>query len=67
MSEKLSRTEKLAKKYMYIATKKPLFFYAFLLLGTALFLWLTLTTNIDTANGKRTLFEMIFVNAGRGL
>ena len=59
--------EKFAKKYIYIATKKPVFFYAFLLCGIALFLWLTLTTNIDTTEGKRTLFEIIFINAGKGL
>jgi len=59
--------EKFAKKYIYIATKKPIFFYLFLFVGVALFCWLTLTTNIDTTEGKRTLFEIIFINAGKGL
>jgi len=66
-SNKLSKSEIFAKKYIYIATKKPVFFYTFLFLGAALFLWLTFTTNIDTADGKRTLFEIIFINAGKGL
>ena len=63
----LSKSERFTKKYIYIATKKPLFFYLFLLVGVVLFCWLTLTTSIDTTDGKRTLFEIIFINAGKGL
>jgi hypothetical protein len=44
------------QKYMLWATKKPLFFYSFLLAGVALFLWLTLTTQIETDEGTQTLF-----------
>lgn len=62
------RKKSFGQKYIYITTKKPLFFYAFLLLGIALFNWLTLTTRIDTADGSsQTLFYMIFVRAGKGL
>ncbi|MDR0948388.1 MAG: hypothetical protein LBM69_02575 [Lachnospiraceae bacterium] len=56
-----------AQKYMLWTTKKPLFFYTFLLLGTALFLWLALTTQIETDEGTQTLLYMIFVRAGNGL
>jgi len=50
---------------MYIVTKKPLFFYGFLCLGVALFLYLTLTTKIETAHGVRNLLYVIFVRAGK--
>jgi len=53
--------------FMLLAAKKPLFFYVFLLVGVALFLWLTLTTYIDTANGSQTLFYIIFARAGKAL
>jgi hypothetical protein len=56
-----------AQKYILWATKKPLFFYTFLLAGVALFLWLTLTTRIETTDGTRTLFNLIFAQAGKGL
>ena len=62
----LKRTA-ITRRYIYWVTKKPLFFYAFLLLGTALFLWLTLTTRISASDGDMTLFNMIFAKAGRGL
>jgi len=52
---------------MLIATKKPLFFYTILLMGVALFLWLTLTTYIDTVDGGQSLFYIIFAKAGKGL
>jgi hypothetical protein len=54
-------------RYLRLATKKPLFFYSVLLLGTALFLYLTLTTRIDTDNGSYSLLHMIFIKAGKGL
>ena len=56
-----------AERYMYIVTKKPLFFYGFLCFGVALFLYLTLTTKIETADGVRSLLYIIFVKAGKGL
>jgi prolipoprotein diacylglyceryltransferase len=56
-----------AQKYILWTTKKPLFFYSFLLAGTALFLWLTLTTRIETDKGLQTLLYLIFVRAGNGL
>jgi prolipoprotein diacylglyceryltransferase len=56
-----------AQKYVLWATKKPLFFYVFLLAGVTLFLWLTLTTQIETSDGTQTLFYLIFVRAGKGL
>jgi hypothetical protein len=56
-----------AQKYMLWATKKPLFFYSFLLAGVALFLWLTLTTQIETDEGTQTLLRLIFVRAGKGI
>jgi len=61
--KKKSATE----KYMYVVTKKPLFFYCFLCFGIALFLFLTLTTKIETADGARSLLYVIFVKAGKGL
>lgn len=54
-------------RYLHIATKKPLFFYSVLLFGVALFLYLTLSTKLETDTGMQTLFRMIFVQAGRGL
>jgi len=56
-----------AQKYMLLATKKPLLFYTFLLIGAALFLWLTWTTKIETADGTRRLFGLIFARAGKSL
>jgi len=55
------------RRYMYIATKMPWVFYGILLFGVALFLYLTLSTTIETEEGVRTLFHIIFVRAGRGL
>lgn len=54
-------------RYLHIATKKPLFYYGVLLFGVALFLYLTLSTMIETDSGTQTLFHMIFIRAGRGL
>jgi hypothetical protein len=54
-------------RYNDIATKKPWLFYSVLLLGITLFLFLTLTTTIETDAGSQTLFHIIFVRAGRGL
>ena len=55
------------EKFMHFATKSPWFFYGFLAMGVVLFLWLTLTTHIETTDGPQTLFYTIFVRAGRGL
>jgi len=55
------------EKFMHLATKKSWFFYGFMVAGIALFLWLTLTTQIETAEGTQTLLYIIFVRAGRGL
>jgi hypothetical protein len=52
---------------MLLATKKPIIFYSFLLVGVALFLWLTMTTEIKTAEGMVSLFYLIFAQAGKGL
>jgi len=57
----------LAQKYMNIATKKPLVFYGFLAIGVALFLWLTLSMQISTADGSHSLFYVIFVQAGKSI
>ena len=57
----------LVTKYIYMATKKPILFCSFLALGVALFLYLTLTTLIETTDGVKTLFWLIFTRAGRGL
>jgi hypothetical protein len=54
-------------KLMRTAVKKPLLFYSFLALGITVFLYLTLTTHIETSDGTKTLLWMIFVKAGRGL
>lgn len=54
-------------RYLHLVTKKPWLFYGVLLLGIALFLYLTLSTHIGTDMGDETLFHMIFVRAGRGL
>ena len=54
-------------RYLHLATKKPWFFYSVLLFGVALFLYLALTTKIETEAGIQTLFHMIFVRAGKGL
>lgn len=54
-------------RYTHLATKKPWFFYGVLLFGVALFLYLTLTIQIETDAGSETLFQIIFVRAGRGL
>jgi len=54
-------------RYLHLATKKPWFFYSVLLFGVALFLFLTLTTKIETESGIQTLFHIIFVRAGKGL
>lgn len=63
----LLKKQTFAHRYLFYATKKPLFFYSFLLLGVAIFLYLTLTTYIETIDGSHTLFYIIFVNAGCGL
>jgi len=54
-------------KYMLLATRNPWFFYVFLLTGVVMFLWLTLTTQVETADGTQTLFYLIFARAGKGL
>jgi hypothetical protein len=54
-------------QFMRIAVKKPLLFYSFLALGITVFLYLTLSTRIETSEGTKTLLWMIFVKAGRGL
>ena len=54
-------------RYLHLATKKPWFFYSVLFFGVALFLYLTLTTKIETEAGVQTLFHIIFVRAGKGL
>lgn len=54
-------------RYLRLATGKPWFFYGMLLLGAALFLYLTLTANIETDAGSQTLFYIIFARAGKGL
>ena len=54
-------------RYLHLATKKPWFFYGILIFGVALFLYLTLTTAIETDMGSQTLFHIIFVRAGNGL
>jgi hypothetical protein len=61
------RKKTAAVKYMHIATKKPLLFYSFLALGITIFLYLAMTTRIETTDGSKTLLWMIFVKAGRGL
>lgn len=61
------KKKSLGARYLHVATKKPWLFYSVLLFGVALFLYLTLTTTIDTDTGSRTLLYMIFVRAGRGL
>lgn len=53
--------------YLHFATKKPGLFYSVLLLGIALFLYLTLNTRIETETGSKTLLHIIFVQAGKGL
>ncbi len=53
--------------YLHFATKKPGLFYSVLLLGIALFLYLTLITRIETETGSKTLLHIIFVQAGKGL
>ena len=67
--KKLNRPKKrsLAARYLHLATKNPWFFYGVLLFGIALFLFLTLTTKIETKSGVQTLFHLIFVRAGKGI
>lgn len=57
----------LVTKCIYITTKKTIPFYSFLALGLALFFYLTLTTQIETTDGIKTLLWLIFTRAGRGL
>ena len=54
-------------RYLHLVTKKLWFFYGVLLFGAALFLYLTLTTTIETDMGSQTLFHIIFARAGKGL
>ena len=54
-----------AEKYMYVITKRPIVFYTFLCLGVTLFLYLTLSTKIDTAEGLKSLLYIIVVKAGK--
>lgn len=61
------KKKSLSARYVHLATKKPWFFYSVLLIGVALFLYLTLTTSIDTDIGSKSLFHMIFIQAGKGL
>jgi hypothetical protein len=61
------KKQSLGVRYLNLATKKPWFFYGVLLFGVMLFLYLTLSTQIETTEGVQTLFHMIFVRAGRGL
>ncbi len=61
------RKQTLGKRYLKLATKKPLFYYAFLLLGLMIFLYLTLTTRIHTSEGDKRLMEIIYFRGGRSL
>lgn len=61
------KKKNLAIKYIHITTKKLIMFYSFLVFGVVLFLYLTLSTQIDTTDGVKSLFWLIFMRAGRGL
>lgn len=50
-----------------LVTKSPFFFYGFLLSGIALFLYLTITLKVETADGSVSLLYLIFVKAGRSI
>jgi hypothetical protein len=54
-------------RYLHLATKKPLFFYSVLLFGVGIFLYLTMTTKIETGTGSYSLLHMIFIQVGKGL
>jgi len=63
----LMKKRTLGQRYTHFVTKKPLFFYGFIFMGIGLFLWLTLTTSIETNEGVQSLFYTIFMRAGSGL
>ncbi len=57
----------LSSRYLHLVTKRPLFFYVILLFGVGIFLYLTLTTIIETDSGSYSLLHMIFIEGGKGL
>lgn len=54
-------------RFRFTATKRPVFFYGVLLAGLAMFLWLTMSTTIETDEGLRSLLYVIFAKAGKGI
>lgn len=63
----MKKKRSLGVRYLHLVTKKPWLFYSVLLLGVALFLYLSLTTTLETEEGVQTLFHIIFLRAGKGL
>lgn len=63
----MKKKRSLGDRYLHLVTKKPWLFYSVLLLGVALFLYLSLTTTLETEEGVQTLFHIIFLRAGKGL
>jgi len=52
--------------YTKYLVKSPIIFYSVLILSIAVFLYLTLTTYIETDYGAATLLRVILTRAGRG-
>ena len=57
----------LSEVYMRTITKRPVFFYMFLLVGISVFIYLTMTIKIETEEGVMSLLSLIMTKAGKGI
>jgi len=53
--------------YTKYLVKNPIIFYSVLVLSIAVFLYLTITTHIETEEGMESLLRIIITRAGRGV
>ena len=54
-------------KYNKYIVKNPFVFYSVLILSILVFLYMSSTTIIETADGMESLLKIIITKAGRGL
>ncbi len=57
---------KFQKFYVKYIIKSPLIFYTFLVFGVVCFLYISLTTMVDTSDGEISLLKLIITKAGKG-
>ncbi len=61
------KKQNISKLYVKYIIKTPVIFYLFLIIGAVLFLYMTITLQVDYADGTKSLFELIFIKAGKGI